>query len=86
MLVRVAKAPPPPVRCAGAPSSPVRFHPTSILEAIMETTAAAGMNAVTAVAAVQVSPSKGKAKQISQRALGTASRNALAAGGALLGL
>ena len=28
----------------------------------METTAAAGMNAVTAVAAVQVSPSKGKAK------------------------
>ena len=86
VIVRVAKAPPPPEHPVCASVSPVRLHPTVIVEAILEVaSASANSSATTAVAAVSVSPRKSTAKRVSVGALETTSCDALAAGGAVLG-
>ena len=62
LQVRVPKAPPRPA-AAGEPSSPVRLHPTNILQGILEAAQAAEMKAgaVAAVSVVGQSPCKAKA-------------------------
>ena len=62
-------------------SSPVRFHPTTIMDAILEVTNGATLiQARAAVSAVTASPPRGKAKHQPVGTL-TEAREVLAAGG-----
>ena len=87
MQIRVPKAPPPP---PGASHSPVRFHPTNIMQCVLEV-AQRGDNeaeALAAVTAVSLSPSKAKEQTKRKRPLPMLNpelQGAAAAGAAILG-
>ena len=89
LCVCVPKPPPPPPGSA-APHSPVRLHPTVILQGVLETVqgTAAEASAMAAVSAVSFSPSQAKAERKRKAPLPPLNpelQGAAAAAGAVLG-